>query len=1296
MYQTISAQWEEVQVGTFLATESYGDNTIPVEFRGTDHDDAGHDDNYRGYLEAQTRQWELIDATALGTHFDASSVGRFTQGGLYRGTVEEFLGDDEQAEALLAKTTVGGQNTLVLSFRGTDALDKAIRDGSAWTAKGNKGHYEAYRPLIDALFDYAVAEGITKLVVSGHSLGGTMTDVFTLVDAKRFQDAGIELTVVALASPGVDKDLSDVYPEEIDTRFANILEGPFVDNSIHSLNKPDFYIGLNHSEDTVGRPVENPSGFLDDLIAPNGAIQTNKRFGFANILELPNLDNFDALYDIDATYPRGFGAEHHGQLYLHHIQALTSSELLPFLKLSHNIIFGLGDYASAFGIIEDRLDDLGVLSLVGTSDVDFILGLEGNDSINGGGSGDLIDGGEGRDTLFGASGSDRLSGGDGADVLEGGWGADTLIGGQGNDVFVVQNPFLNINQIDHIRDYGSAVDNNDVIDLSQIVGDLNMAGRKLDDLVRLVKLDRFGNTALQVNLTASVNPDGWHTVAYLDSINDGTAINLKLDPNTAWLDEQLVAGASPNPTTGDNWRFVEGHRHFDEIDSQQITFTIERAAGDLQETVYVSTVQIYGSINSDDYSPLFDEEITFNVGEKTKTVSITIEGDSAPEPDETYGVIVQTEKDPSPEKYVAITTFTIRDNDAPAPDSTFTEGDDWVLITGDQLHGTWNALGGYDRVSIDLSTFITDLTLSYYHTSSTDFRIYEGSSFSQIRNAEAFTLSTGSGNDRLDTSRTNGNDILRGNGGNDTLQTGAGQDALYGGAGNDHVYAGFGQDLLYGGAGDDHLDARGDGADVLDGGTGTDSAYVDRSTTTQDMAFTFDFGVTTDQTLSDGTILRSIEKLNFQSGAGDDVITYRFNPTLGISDQTSLHMGGGNDRAILDLSTFTTDLTLSYYHTSSTDFRIYEGSSFSQIRNAEAFTLSTGSGNDRLDTSRTNGNDILRGNGGNDTLQTGAGQDALYGGAGNDHVYAGFGQDLLYGGAGDDQLYAGEGNDTLSGGLGNDTVDAGNGSDLTHLGAGHDLFQDTSENGPTGSDTVFGGTGNDTVLGSGGNDQITGDKGHDSLLGGEGDDTVNGSNGNDKLYGEDGDDDLLGGGGADRLFGGIGRDLLKGGSHADILNGDEQNDTLEGGDGQDILFGGSGNDLMRGGKGADKLFGGAGLDKLFGGANSDILNGNNGNDKLDGGTGNDTLAGGNGFDRFIFTAGFGEDTIRDFSADDREKIDLSSLSGITDFNDFITNHLNDIGGIAQIQTGSNTVLLEGVAFTDVGAGQLYSADDFVF
>jgi len=131
--------------------------------------------------------------------------------------------------------------------------------------------------------------------------------------------------------------------------------------------------------------------------------------------------------------------------------------------------------------------------------------------------------------------------------------------------------------------------------------------------------------------------------------------------------------------------------------------------------------------------------------------------------------------------------------------------------------------------------------------------------------------------------------------------------------------------------------------------------------------------------------------------------------------------------------------------------------------------------------------------------------------------------------------------------------------------------------------------------------------------------------------------EIRAGGGADTIVGGQGDDTVYGENGNDSINLGEGNDFSQGDGGNDTIDGGDGNDTIRGSGGNDSVYGGAGNDGLTGGS---------GRDTLDGGSGNDNLNGQNDEDTFVFSDGFGNDTVigGEGGVDD-DVIDLSALSG---------------------------------------------------
>jgi serralysin len=127
--------------------------------------------------------------------------------------------------------------------------------------------------------------------------------------------------------------------------------------------------------------------------------------------------------------------------------------------------------------------------------------------------------------------------------------------------------------------------------------------------------------------------------------------------------------------------------------------------------------------------------------------------------------------------------------------------------------------------------------------------------------------------------------------------------------------------------------------------------------------------------------------------------------------------------------------------------------------------------------------------------------------------------------------------------------------------------------------------------------------------------------------------------------------------------------------------GGGKGDLLIGNEAGNTLTGNAGNDTLLGGSGNDTLDGGEGRDRLDGGRGDDELTGGLGADRFVFSTGYGVDTIRDFVEGD--VIDLSRLKGFLNVRDLVNNHMIEDDGNVVIEIGSDMLIIEDASKIEV-------------
>jgi len=331
--------------------------------------------------------------------------------------------------------------------------------------------------------------------------------------------------------------------------------------------------------------------------------------------------------------------------------------------------------------------------------------------------------------------------------------------------------------------------------------------------------------------------------------------------------------------------------------------------------------------------------------------------------------------------------------------------------------------------------------------------------------------------------------------------------------------------------------------------------------------------------------------------------------------------------------------------------------------------------------------DRFIGGSGNDTLLGLDQSDFLSGGIGNDILDGGKGDDILDGDTGNDTLNGGEGTDTLNGGEGNDTLDGGVGTNLLRGGAGNDRYliattdNELVEEANAGIDEV------QSSISFRLPDNIENLSLLDEALRGVGNSSNNrirGNASNNRLLGSEGNDVLISLAGDDRLVGGAGNDRLLGGGDNDLLKGISGNDRLIAGAGNDRLLGGGGDDLLKGIGGSDRLVGGAGNDRLLGGSGNDRLTGGGGNDRLVGNSGNNTLIGNAGRDRFILGQPGSFNRVKDFSAEQNDKL---VLIGRLSF-----------GDITLSQQGANTVIFQGdtrIALIEGVAASSLSAANFI-
>jgi Ca2+-binding RTX toxin-like protein len=526
---------------------------------------------------------------------------------------------------------------------------------------------------------------------------------------------------------------------------------------------------------------------------------------------------------------------------------------------------------------------------------------------------------------------------------------------------------------------------------------------------------------------------------------------------------------------------------------------------------------------------------------------------------------------------------------------------------------------------------------------------------------------------------SNFDDILGGDGGNNSILGAGGNDTLYGGDGDDSLIGGAGADVHEGGAGSDWASYAGNTsvtADLAAGGSAGDAAgdtYI---------------GIERLRGSESADTLRGDSAGNVLLGAGgDDVLDGREgdDSLIGGPGADSLIGGAGVDLASYAASIAAVSVNLGTGSASGGEAAGDTLSGIEDVRGSNYDDVIIGDEGDNSFVS-AGGADVLMGRGGDDVLMGGAGADVVEGGEGWDFAsYAGstaavtlnLETGLVTGGdaTGDtlisienlsgsphaDSLTGDSGANTISGHYGNDALDGRGGIDTVSYGYSTEGFTinlaASTASSPAESDSitsfenVVGSQGNDIILGDAGRNVLDGNTGNDVLDGGAGIDTayygsstaswiidlvtgtaattgetdtliaienVVGSEGDDHIIGDSGNNVLAGGPGADVVDGGAGTDVA---SYADALSGVSVDLSL----GQGTAGEAAGDSLVniedvRGSSFADTLTGNVGSNVLTGAEGDDTLDGHDGNDFLIGGPGADVLIGGAGKDTAVYSS----------------------------------------------------------------------------
>ena len=536
------------------------------------------------------------------------------------------------------------------------------------------------------------------------------------------------------------------------------------------------------------------------------------------------------------------------------------------------------------------------------------------------------------------------------------------------------------------------------------------------------------------------------------------------------------------------------------------------------------------------------------------------------------------------------------------------------------LHQMIDGGEGKDRLVANYSDRSEDLEFNFNATSNYnqfDYPSFNGSinanstdgysSQIDFNNIENFTITSGSGNDRL---------VLG--------------------------YDNFSDDEVNAGAGDDFIDA-GLGNDTIDGGAGFDVLNLDYSLLPPDARVVSKLTGSNSGEYDDGfgiVKFENIEALNVFGSNRDDVLVALDSNNIGSMNSLPMNQmidgGEGKDRLVADYSDRTEDLQF--------NFNIYNSYSDSYNNHSLSGLIDVNAYNNGNYNSQINFNNIEN--------------FAFTSGSGNDNI------DLGYDSYSDDLLDAGAGDDFINAGLGNDTIDGGTGFDVLSL----DYYSSTNAVTSSLSDrnsgqysdginlvdfsniealNVFGSNYNDVLVALSSNSNIP------SMNSLPMNQMIDGGEGKDRLvadYSSRSEDLELNFNNTYSNFDGNNNRSLSGSLDAYAYDSGNYNSQID--------FNNIESFSITSGDGNDRLV--LGYENF----SDDMVNAGGGNDFIDAGLGNDTIDGGAGFDVLNLNYQFGFDGVTS-SLSDRNSGQYSDGFNTVDFDNIealsvIGSNYNDV------------------------------------
>ena len=666
----------------------------------------------------------------------------------------------------------------------------------------------------------------------------------------------------------------------------------------------------------------------------------------------------------------------------------------------------------------------GHLSVSGNDGTPFAIDMSGveNVVVSAGAGDDTITAGNGlaaltQLTLDGGSGNDTITGGDANDILIGGAGNDVISGGRGNDLAQLSEG--NDTFIWNPGDGSDSVDGSSGVDALQFNG--SNVGERIDisanaDHVRLSR--DVGAATMDLVRVENINVS---TIGGADTVtlNDLSGTGVKQ------VNVELGSAAGGGDAVAD--QVIANARSTDDAINVHINGST-LVVGGLGALLTVNDAEAIDTLSINALAG--DDTLRFNGSTTSENLLVAANGSHV-------GVFSDAgvaQLDITGVEHLQFTTLTGSDHvsigDLSGTDVKTINVDLGALTgsKGDGVADTVSVVGSSAADAIVVTASGSGATVAglpdTVHVQGAD------SALDQLQ------INGGAGNDTIDATAASASGMVL------SINGGDGDDALVGGAGNDAFTGGRGNDTAHLGAGNDGFVWNpGDGNDIVDGDSGADTLVFNSSNVaeSEDISAIGDH-VRLSRNVGAVTMdLHQVETLDVALLGGSDTINVHDLSGAGVK-QVNLDLAataGGSDASADVVNIIATAGSDSIKLSLQDGALVIDGLAeqivikhFDAFDQIHVFGLG---GDDTIDAHMlgTNGPALfIDGGDGNDRLLDGAGSSSLQGGAGDDNLLGFAGNDTLDGGAGDDNLFGGVGDDRLNGGDGDDLLVGGAGNDI--------------------------------------------------------------------------------------------------------------------------------------------------------------------------------------------------------------------------------------------------------------------------